>query len=109
MNKEMGAVRRKRSKKWKPNNYPSLQCSTTPVGFGQGLISKEQCDNTGASPNLAPADFYPFPRLKSTVKGRRFCGATDIIRSWEELKKLSKNGFQECRLQMCIIAQGNYL
>jgi hypothetical protein len=28
---------------------PSRQCSSTPVGFGQGFRSKEQCDNTGAS------------------------------------------------------------
>ena len=30
--------------------FPSQQCSSTPVGFGQGFHSKEQCDNTGASP-----------------------------------------------------------
>jgi hypothetical protein len=29
---------------------PSWQCSSTPVRFGQGFPSKEQCDNTGASP-----------------------------------------------------------
>ena len=28
----------------------SRQCSSTPVGFGQGFLSEEQCDNTGASP-----------------------------------------------------------
>jgi len=31
---------------------PSLQCSSTPVGFGQGFRSKEQCDITEASPTL---------------------------------------------------------
>jgi len=29
---------------------PSQQCSSTPVGFGQGFLSKEQCDNTRESP-----------------------------------------------------------
>ena len=29
--------------------------------------------------DVAPAGFYPFPRMTSTLKGRRFCGATDII------------------------------
>jgi len=28
---------------------PSRQCSSTPVGFGQGFCSKERCTNTGAS------------------------------------------------------------
>jgi hypothetical protein len=27
---------------------PSRQCSSTPVGFGQGFLGKEQRDNTGA-------------------------------------------------------------
>ena len=42
------------------------------------------------SPNLAPADFHLFPRLKLALKGRFFCGATGIIKNaTEELKRLS--------------------
>jgi hypothetical protein len=41
--------------------------------------------------DLAPADFYIFLRLKSALQGRRFCDATDILRTrwnnWESLKK----------------------
>jgi transposase len=41
------------------------------------------------SPHLAPVDFYLFLRLKSALKGRRFCDATDIIKNaTEELKRL---------------------
>jgi len=49
----------------------SQQCSITTAGFGQGFISKEQCDNTGPShysPRMAAADFYLF----SAWKERRF-------------------------------------
>jgi hypothetical protein len=47
--------------------------------------------------DLATADFYLLPRLKSGLKGRRFHIATDIIKNaTEELKRLSQNGFQEC-------------
>jgi len=35
----------------------------------QGFLSKEQCDNTAASPDLVPANFYLFPLLKLTLKG----------------------------------------
>jgi hypothetical protein len=36
-----------------------------------------------------------FPRLKSALKGRRFCDANDIIENaTEELKRLLQNGFQ---------------
>jgi hypothetical protein len=47
------------------------------------------------SPDLAATDFYLFCRLKSALKGRRYCDATDIIRNAKkELKRLSQNGFQ---------------
>jgi len=40
----------------------SRQCSSTPVGFVQGFLSEEPCDNTAASPiHLAAADFCLFP------------------------------------------------
>jgi hypothetical protein len=75
----------------------SRQCTSTPVGFDQGLLSKEQCDNTVVSPtlpDLVPADLYLFRPLKSALKGRRFPGANDIIKNAaEELKRLSQNGF----------------
>jgi histone-lysine N-methyltransferase SETMAR len=44
------------------------------------------------SPDLAAADFYPFPQLKSALKGRHFCDTTDIIKNVTE--KLSQNNFQ---------------
>jgi hypothetical protein len=44
-------VGRKGPERWRPNSWFSLsrQCSSTPVGFGQGFLSKEQRDNTGTS------------------------------------------------------------
>jgi hypothetical protein len=43
------------------------------------------------SPDLALADFYQFPQLKSALKGRRFCDAADIIKNaTESLKGLHK-------------------
>jgi hypothetical protein len=85
------------------NREPTADFSFTtmlrsPVGFGQGFLSREQCDNTGASPyslDLAPGDFYMFRRLKSALKERRLCDVTDInTNATEELKKLSLNGFR---------------
>ena len=78
----------------------SQQCSSTPVGFGQGFLSEGQCDNNGASPILlAAAHFYLFPRLNSVLTGRRFWNATDIIKNaTSELKRLLLNSFH-LRLQ----------
>jgi len=57
------------------------------VGFGQGFLSKEQCDNLQHPPyfpELALADFYLFPRW-------HFCDATDIIKNvMEGLKGFHK-------------------
>jgi hypothetical protein len=48
------------------------------------------------SPEIAPADFRQFIRLKSALKGQRFCDNTDVIKNEpKELKRLSKYGFQE--------------
>jgi len=48
------------------------------------------------SPDLIAANFHLFPQLKSTMKGRGFIIASDIIKNAaEELKRLSQNGFQE--------------
>jgi len=72
---------------------PSQQCSSTSVSFGQGLPSIETCDNTEHhpySPDLVVAHFCLFSRMKSALKGRRFCDATNIIKNWtEHLKRLS--------------------
>jgi len=82
----------------------SLQCSSTPFGFEQDFLSKEQCDNTVVSPtppDLAPTNFCLFPRLKSALKGRRFGYATDKIKNAaEELKRLLQNGFQVLALHL---------
>ena len=66
-------------------------------------------------PELAPSVSYLFSRLKSALKGRRFCDATDVINDvTEELKRLSQNGFLECLrhlysyLQTYIVAQGDF-
>jgi hypothetical protein len=40
-------------------------------------------------PDLAAGDFYLLPGMKLTLKGRRFCGATDVI------KKARKSGIKK--------------
>jgi transposase len=46
-------------------------------------------------PDLASADYYLFPRMKSPLKGRRFYAVPDIIKNATgELKRLPQNGLQ---------------
>jgi hypothetical protein len=67
------------------------------------------------SRDLGPPDIYLFAQLKSTLKGRRFCVAIDIIKhATEELKRPSQNGFYvyfqhfHSHWQNCIVAQVDY-
>jgi len=64
------------------------------------------------SPDLAAADFYLFRPLKSALKERRFCDASDIIQNaTQELQRLSQNGSRGnlySRLRKCIFAQGDF-
>jgi transposase len=49
------------------------------------------------SPDLAPADFFLFPKLKSTLKGRRFDTIEEINEtSLRDLKALLEQEFQDC-------------
>jgi transposase len=46
------------------------------------------------SPDLATAEVYLFPQMKSALKGRGFCDATDVIKNaTKDMKMLSQNGF----------------
>jgi transposase len=50
------------------------------------------------SPDLAPTDFFRFPKLKSTLKGRRFESIEEIEEnSLTELRAFpNKKSFQDC-------------
>ncbi|GBL63387.1 hypothetical protein AVEN_125751-1 [Araneus ventricosus] len=67
------------------------------------------------SPDLVPADFYLFPRLKMKLMGHRFVDSNEVIENaTKQLKDLSKNGFLECfeqlyeRWKKCVDAAGKY-
>jgi hypothetical protein len=77
---------------------PSHQCCSTPVGFDERYLSKEQCNNTEALP-----DFYLFTRLETISKRWRFCDTTEIIKNATgELKRLSQNFFSPATLQSLV-------
>ena len=49
------------------------------------------------SPDMAPCDFFLFPKIKRTLKGRRFTAIDDIkSATLKELKAISKIEFEKC-------------
>jgi len=67
------------------------------------------------SPNLAPSDFFLFPKIKEILKGRHFDDIDDIrSNTTAALKAIPQNQFQNCfggwtmRWHWCIASQGEY-
>jgi hypothetical protein len=78
-------------KNWEPTVGFSFTTLLQHTGCFWSRISEQRTiEHPPYSHNLALVDFYLFPRLKSALKGRRFCDATDIIKNaTDELKKVS--------------------
>jgi hypothetical protein len=95
------ADRRKRPEKWRTigwflihENAPTHRSFSVLDFLAQKKVTT--LDHCPHFPDLAPADFYLFPRLKSALNTWRFCDSTDIIKhATEKKKRISKNGFQE--------------
>ena len=111
------AVRRKRPEKWRTNRWFLLHDNSPahrPV-LVKDFLANNNVTTLEHPLLLTPAEFYPFPSLKSELKWRSFCDATNIIKNaTEELNRLSQNGSHECFqhfyvcCQMCIAAQEDY-
>lgn len=67
------------------------------------------------SPDMAPCDFFLFPRMKKNMKGKRFEDIDEVIRKTRaELKGITSEEFSDCfkkwktRLDKCIASEGEY-
>jgi len=113
-------VRRKRPELWEnqtsmlhDNNAPTYASLLT-----RSCLAKHQTFivlHPPYSPDLAPVDFFLFPKLKTTLKGRRFQIIEEIQESAiRELRAITESAFQEAsqqrkkRWKRCIASRGNY-
>ena len=67
------------------------------------------------SPDLAPCDFFLFPKIKMALKGKRFQDVDEIKQNaTEQLREVSKNDFHRCfqkwqeRWRTCMDSEGAY-
>jgi hypothetical protein len=87
------AVKKKRPEKWRTNslfilhnNAPAHRSVLIKNFFVKSNVIA--LEHPTYSPDLPTHDFYLFLLPKSTLNGRHFCGATDIIKNaTEELKR----------------------
>ncbi|UYV78553.1 hypothetical protein LAZ67_16001984 [Cordylochernes scorpioides] len=114
------AIRQKRPNMWKNKNW-LLHNDNAPAHTSllvRDLLAKNNTlmmPQPPYSPDLAPCDFFLFPKLKRPMKGRRYATLDKIkTASKEELKKILKNDFLKCyedwknRWHKCIISHGDY-
>ena len=99
-------------------NLASRQCSCPHSPQRETvLVSKEitTLHHPLYLPDLAPWDFFLFPKLKKILKATRFQGVEDIKTSVTRyLKTITKEEFSQCfkawskRIEKCIKANGEY-
>lgn len=114
------SVRRKRPERYRANSW-RLHHDNAPAHRAQK--TKEWLTKNGVvvvehppySPDLAPNDFYLFPKTKSTLKGERFMDIADIQANTDRvLRGLKVEDFRYCmskwqeRWQRCIDCDGEY-
>ena len=116
----MRSVRDKRRDLWE-NNAWVLHHDNTPVhsalSIRQFLVERNvpTLEQPPYSPDLAPCDFSPFPKLKGVIKGTRFPYAEAIKRAvTTELWRIPEEAFQGCieawkkRMDKCVRLEENY-
>jgi len=67
------------------------------------------------SPDLAPCDFYLFPKIKDILRGKRFDDEEEAVKAFEEeIRKLKSKDWQGCfdvwfgRMRSCVDLKGEY-
>jgi len=115
-----GCCARKRPELWE-NQTCMLHQDDAPVHASlliRSYLAKHQksvVPHPPYSPDLAPADFFLFPKLKTTSKGRRFQTVKEIQENAvRELRSITESAFQEAfqqwkkRWELCIASRGDY-
>lgn len=113
-------IRRKRQELWKENSW-ILHHDNAPSHKAiivQEFLTKNSTqviEQAPYSPDMAPCDFFLFPRLKLLLRGRRFESIEDIQKnSLKELKALPQSAYEKCmedwikRWRSCITMDGAY-
>ena len=116
----MRSVREKRRKLWETRSR-LLHHDNAPAHRALGIREFLAKNNIAVqeqpphSPDLAPCDFFSFPKVKEVIKGTSFQESEAIKTAvTRELLVIPKESFQECveawqrRLEKCIRAKGDY-
>ena len=97
------AVQRKQPDMWTGKNWQLQTGRTAPAHSAhviKGFLAKNNMvlvRQPPYSPDLAPCDFWLFPKLKTTLKGTQFQSRKDIMKkTTAELRSIPKEEFKRC-------------
>ena len=97
--------------KWSQRSSPKYKSKEEFVATKQITV----LEHPVYSPDLAPSDFFLFPKLKEILKGSHFDNIGNIRSNTRAaLKAIPQNHFQNCfegrtrRWHRCIASQGEY-
>ena len=115
------AVQRKRPGMWIGKNW-QFHHDNAPAHSAHVIIGFLAKNNRALvrqppyTPDLAPCDFWLYPKLKTTLKRRRFESRKDIIeKTTAELRSIPEEEFKRCfqkwqrRWEKCVHLQGSIL
>jgi hypothetical protein len=114
------AVRRKRPYKWSSGTWllyhDNAPChAALSVSEFLAKHSIPVVSHLPYSPDLPPCDFFLFPRLKTTLKGKRFQVVAEIqLTTTRQLQAITKQAYQTCiekwkvRWNRCVQSGGSY-
>ncbi|UYV61754.1 hypothetical protein LAZ67_1006332 [Cordylochernes scorpioides] len=115
-----GAIRKKRPEKWTNGGWILHHDNARPhtAHLMTSFLAKNGTQILLQPPyflDIAPNDFFLFPKLKAVLKGRHFDTRDDIIeKSPLALKSIPKEAYKNCfdnwekRWRWCVEARGNY-
>ncbi|UYV64301.1 hypothetical protein LAZ67_3000207 [Cordylochernes scorpioides] len=114
------AIRKKRPEKWTNGGWILHHDNARPhtAHLMTSCLAKNGTQillKTPYFPDIAPNDFFLFPKLKAVLKGRHFDTRDDIIeKSPLALKSIPKEAYKNCfdnwekRWRWCVEARGDY-
>jgi len=112
-------VRRKRPEFWKAGwiLHQDIAPGYNALFVKQFLANKTitVLEHPPPSPDLAPCEFYLFPKIKSVLKGAHFVSVENVKAKMAEiLKSLTEHDLRNCfehwqyRMQPCVNSERNY-
>jgi histone-lysine N-methyltransferase SETMAR len=110
-------------RKKRPNNLENtiLHQDNAPSHTASGALETvknlgfELLEHAPYSPDLAPCDFYLFPKLKEALRGVHYSTDSELMQAtMKEIRKLSQDGFESVflkwvkRHEKCVSCDGRY-